>query len=190
LRIAYKPHETTRTMTKKELQERNAAFNALSPMKKRVAVAKDVLLQIEIGKFKPGYGYGSLAGPRGGSINPKSSDNLQLIIEKNGVSCVGCAKAAAVVARARLGNCVLGRVGEAVDGVTDEIFGSRLAGILEEMYEGWTIWTDVTKSERKALERYRDSLHDGSLGSTYIMKAIYQNIVTNRGWFVVGKYKY
>lgn len=178
-------------ITKAELAKRNAEFNALTPMKKRVAVAKDVLLQIKVGKFVPGSGYGDLIG----TDMESAGGNIQTLIQKNGVYCVGCAKAAAVIAKARLGNNLYGFVGEHVDEPVDDIFGKELASLLEAMYEGWSGFKylggrKIGRDERVALKRYEKSLPDRFNYPTARMTAIYQNIVTNRGRLVIETYKY
>lgn len=191
MRQGYK-HETPRTMTKKELQERNAAFNALPPMKKRVAVAKDVLLMLGTGKFVAEDGYGVLR-KKGGLLSVSSFENLQPILQLSGIVCEGCAKAAAVVAKARLGNDVYGWIADNAHSVSDEVFGESLSKIIECVYEDWVErdeLMDFSYREAVAIKKFARSIPGRFDDPKARMIAIYQNIVTNRGRFVVGKYKY
>lgn len=169
------------------LKKRNAAFNALPPMKKRVAVAKDVLLQIKIGKLIPeSFTYGEM------SCAIESSDNLQLILMEDGVSCNACAKGAAVLAKARLGNEVYGNPGDAADDVSEEIFGGKLAWLLEVLFEDLTCARNplFTKGETEAFLKYMGTLPDKIDHPEGRMIAIYQNIITNRGRLKIGKFKF
>ena len=58
----------------------NAAFRALNPARKRVAIAKDVLRWLATGKLRPGYGYLDI---------PEFYDNQRDIV--NGGTCEACA---------------------------------------------------------------------------------------------------
>lgn len=170
-------------ITKAELKKRNAEFNALPPLKKRVAVAKDVLLQLKTGRVIAMHNdYGSMGGLQ-------VDANLQEFLVKNpDYQCECCAKGAAVLAKARLGNDVYGQPVNQPHAISSEIFGSDLADILEHLFEYWDFeeW-QIPRQRIDALSEYRDSLPEDPADR---MRAIYQNIITNRGHFVVGDYKY
>ena len=183
-----------RKLSKKTIEKRNAEFNALPPMKKRVAVAKDVLLQLEAGKLvAQSMSYGHIEGKGGSSPIPSGPLQDTLIqMSESGIVCAGCAKAAAMISRARLGNAVT------VDGsfqstekyahsVTDEIFGDKCAEVIEGVFEGWGYGSGIS-AESKAIREFTLGLRNES--SHDRMVAIYKNIVKNRGRLVIGKYKY
>ena len=180
-------------------KKKNAEFNALSPMKKRVAVAQDVLLQLKIGKFKAGDGYGSskFRGRKLYHYDPLGVADLQTNLIA-GMECVGCAKGACLISRARLGDKVFMEYFDSVEDnahrVSYEIFGEYCADIIEALYEVWEHprdWSsDTSTHEKHAFDEYRDSLPPRHSKPRERMEAIYQNIVDNKGKLKIGKYRY
>ena len=180
-------------------KKKNAEFNALSPMKKRVAVAQDVLLQLKIGKFKAGDGYGTakMRGRKLDHYDPLDIGDLQTNLIA-GMECVGCAKGACLISRARLGDKV---TMENIDSIEDnahkvsyEIFGERCADLIEALYEGWRHpedWSSgLSGHEERAFDDYKRLLPVRGGKPRERMEAIYQNIVDNKGKLKLGKYRY
>jgi hypothetical protein len=172
------------------LKKRNAAFNKLSPMKKRVAVAKDIILQLKVGTFVAGGGYGHQQGRFSLPIG-----NLQKKVCE-GIVCEGCAKAACIISKAKLGNDVHIGIGYNDRGVANDvsydIFGAKCADVIESLYEmcvmGDTAFTD---KEVDAIEKATDRLQEQHVSySNEYMAAIYQNIVDNDGELKIGRFKF
>lgn len=184
------------------LKENNDAYNALPPMKKRVATAKEIIAEIELGEFRPGSGYGSVLRLENKKFKETTghfpTGDLQQHIIKGGFVCEGCAKAAVIVARAKLGDNVhLDTNNDSYDiahEVSSEIFGKVCADIIESIYENadeddLELQT-LTLRQRRAIVKYSESLPDRFGETTLRMKAIYQNIIDNKGRLVIGNDKY
>jgi hypothetical protein len=180
-------------------KKKNAEFNALPPMKKRVAVAQDVLLQLKIGKFKAGDGFGT-AKMRGRKLNhydPLDIGDLQTNLIA-GMECTGCAKGACLISRARLGDKVTMEDFDSIEDrahqVSYEIFGEECADLIEALYEGWSHprdWSSaLDEHEENAFDDYSGSLPSRRGKPRERMEAIYQNIVDNKGKLKFGKYRY
>lgn len=175
-----------KTISLKKLRENNAKFHVLPEMEKRVAIAKEVILQLEQGRFVAGFGYGHVCS---GEI---SGDDLQEDLHK-GVVCVGCAKGACIAAKAWLGNDIDGRdIGynsqALAHAVSYEIFGQTCADLIEALYENGLVKHIVLTSEqRRSFFVYADKL---PVFYENKMKAIYQNIIDNNGHLKIGKYKF
>lgn len=183
-------------LTPAELKKKNAKFNALPPMKKRVAIAEEILLQIRMKQFIPGDGYGSTYEGPDARYGPLTSpfpygDIQQSFI--NGITCIGCAKAGVIVARAALGDKVKRKDGVGVSNlahkVSAEIFGKELANIIEALYESTGTYLR-SKEKNEALDKYRAKLPNRYTNAAGRMKAIYKNIAKNKGFLVVGKFKF
>lgn len=193
-----KPSKKIETMAKKStkktlsLEERNAKFNALPPMKKRVAVAKDILLQLEEGTFLAGIGYGRLVPNEDGLCDDIPAGDLQKNL-LNGIKCIGCAKAAVIISRAKLGDNVnliapLYSSGWLANHVSYEIFGKQCADMIENMYELSLVGLPIDEAGQAAYLRYRSELY--AMRVTDRMRSIYQNIIDNKGFLVIGEHKY
>ncbi len=170
----------------KKLRENNAKFHALLEMEKRVAIAKEVILQLEQGRFVAGFGYGRV---HSGEF---PSGDLQEDLHK-GLVCVGCAKGACIAAKAWLGNDIDGtsfhyEPRTLARKVSYEIFGQTCADIIEALYErGFVNPVVLTFDQKKSFYAYDDKLPKTSYRR---MKAIYQNIIDNKGFLKIGKYKF
>jgi hypothetical protein len=138
--------------------------------------------------------------------------DLQPIIRAGGFECTGCAKAAVIIARAAVGNEVrislksLDNIGNAkplADKVSKEVFGAQCADVIECLYEEWKygengyFWNDRFKSKdpfknnegkAEAFNNYVESI--SSLDLKKRMDEIFENIVKNKGYLVIGEYKF
>lgn len=208
-----------------QIKSDNAAYEAMGPMERRVAVSKEIITMLRIGSFVPGTGYGRVERMNGEHaelplVDPKwgkDSDrfdfpfgDLQPIIRAGGFECVGCAKAAVIVARASVGNQVKitkrslnedGLAERLANKVSHEVFGTT-ADIIEGLYENWSLEDDGSpnffrtgrrlfgKDEKRigAYEKMRERLSD--IDSDDRMRAIYRNVIKNEGYLNIGGYKY
>lgn len=187
-------------MTTQQLQESNAKFNALPPMEKRLAICREILLTIETGTFVPGWGYGMIEGAASIGYRTHYLSHLCLPIGDlqehlmEGLKCKGCAKAAIIVAQARLGDNI--RIDPVSDNgntypqtinlahrISREIFGEVCAHIIEALYED-----HYPKSCDK--DAYYEFLDKLPRNNAERMKAIYQHIIDNDGYIVVGEEKF
>lgn len=174
------------------IEKRNAEFNALAPMKKRVALGKEVLLNLQSGKLTGHMGNYLLLRKKHDSFSYVIDDNQdlqQLLLNKEN-TCEGCAIGAGIVARANLGNSVKGSDIPSVRGsnikVLSEILGNNIPRVLEILFEGWDIRSGsygITKENAASLRAYRRKIMFYS--SNERLRILYQNIVTNRGHFVI-----
>ena len=177
--------------TKDPILAANARFNALPPMEKRLAIARDILSQLKAGAFIAGSGYGS---EHQRWFLPLGDLQKNL---NDGVVCDGCAKAAILISKARLGNEVIvdddfyGLNKMLAQEVSRAFFGVKCADVIEALYEGNAGYCvfDVSTPEYFAIEKYIDRLPDGILDRER-MERIYKNIVRNKGYLKIGEYKF
>lgn len=202
----------------RKLQEDNAAYRAMSPMERRVRISEEIIAMIGREAFVPLAGYGRISKggfPFAGDAFPLG--DLQLVVRKEGFQCMGCAKAAIIVAKAYVGNEVhvtrediSGWMGaeRLADRISEEVFGRECAMVIEGLYEqvkflfdsdgvmiprvGYVfnkVWLTIGKDREKMLayNAYCDELP--SLFQRDRMVAIYRNIIDNQGALVVGSYR-
>jgi len=134
------------------IQEDNAAYAAMSPMERRVRISEEIISMILKGTFVPLRGYGRVSKnniPVGEDAFPLG--DLQMVVRQEGFQCMGCAKAAIIVAKAYIGNEVhvtpediagqksWGSRGLAAEPlanrVSEEVFGAECAMVIEGLYE-------------------------------------------------------
>lgn len=172
----------------KTIKARNKWFNGLGVEDKRVAVAKDVLEQLDLKKFVAEEGtYFYL------ESKAKEGESLQKVIDK-GESCSVCAMGAVFASKVRLGNdcnitddilwdsCI--KTGdEEVLKHTEDIFSERTMRLMEWCFEGVDIvdffWDDYKLEERVDVFRISYKTSDS------LIRAIMQNIIDNKGEFVI-----
>lgn len=175
--------------TKDPILAANAKFNALSPMEKRLAIARDILSQLKAGAFIAGSGYGSEF-RRGLLPQGDLQKNLS-----DGVVCEGCAKAAILISKARLANEVIVHNQSSQDMAHEtsrEIFGEECADVIEALYEldSGCLWRlNLSYDQRAAVYRAHERIYAVTDRETR-MRLIYQNIVDNGGKLKVGRYKF
>lgn len=174
-----------RKLNTMDVEKRNARFNALSPLKKRVHIAAEAILMIDAGQFIPGDGYGKVPDPVYKHNFAQFPDgNLQKLL-MDGITCVGCAKTAAVVARASLGNEVdrrrFGYTDTMAHKVSAEIFGEDLSNIIEALYEDSEFYGSRFGHGSEVLNGLCASLPSRKESPDKRMKAIYARIVKGDG---------
>lgn len=185
---------------------RNAHFNALSGPQRRVAIAKDVISQLDAGKY--------ITSSSCYFFTKGGTGDLQVVLEEH--SCHVCAIGGLLASRARLGNNVTfpdGQVSrEAVVKFLSRDFSKRMLDVLEGFYENgsglaraearkglslsqkswWRFWEDP--ADRR--DRDEKAIADTSimavwesvrcLTSDERMTWVMRNIIANNGSFVAG----
>ena len=168
--------------TKKPLtqQQLNDKFNALPPKKKMVAIAKDVLAQLALFKYRPTDVYLHIR-KEGKYIDPlevaKDSKEAQLLALENDVVCDCCARGAIVMSRCRLGNTVTTK--ELSLGHTIHDVPSGVLEVSERLYENWAIGSYVSEEHYNAVHREVTRL--GCMSREQRLKDIMQNFIDNKG---------
>lgn len=187
----------------------NAAYAAMSQMERRVSVSREVLRMMDAELFLPGRGYGSIIAARSAFGELIHADvpqgDLQPVLRKGGVECHGCAKAAALFARASIGNEVFvslnesrGHVKGLADRVSQEVFGPA-ADLIEGLYERYTInsismcsstISNIARILGDAVPDYHATLFLLDNSPRERMRWIYRNIIDNGGYLVVGEHRF
>lgn len=187
--------------------ERNAWFAALTPEQKRVEIAKDVILQMNVGKYTTKGGYFNIKDIEENDFVFNENlfmevgdtvTDLQQILVKPEVVCQVCGIGAVFASKVLLGdNCLLNRedwqhdfddlVSTTVKGKTgivrqlDGIFTSEQLDLIEACFEEDIIHaTRVTQDVANASKMY-----PGENRNTRMI-SIMQNIIDNNGTFVVN----
>ena len=144
----------------KRIEKRNKAFHKLSPIKKRIAIAEDILLQIKKEKYvaTPGtYIYGE-------GMNWDASPKVLQEFLLKGPECQVCGIGAAFLSLARLGNKI--SLNLDFKETIAEVFGVDEMYLIENLFEGWT--DGETEEAIAFVKKYPDP--------TKRLKAIFKNI--------------
>jgi hypothetical protein len=155
-------------MTKKltAIEQKNKAFHKLSDKEKRIAVAKDVIAQVEARKYRATPGtYLFVKGLR-------VDEDVQKPLLEESTKCNVCAVGAAFASAARLGNNLFYGQSERIE--MKKLFGEGLFTI-EQAFEGW-------RHVDKALLAFHKK--HGPTSSKRLV-AIFQNIIDNDGEFIL-----
>ena len=183
-------------------KERNEWFAKLSPAKQRVQIAKDVLTQLDIQKFKATSGTYFLLVDVSDKYD-NGNKEMQEVIENSG-TCSVCAKGAIFAAKVlNYNNCALdmadnydcGRILVSESNMSSnlsDIFSKKQLDLIENAFECdyinevWPHKDDLSHALNLCCARYM--LSDDDSGD-YRMRQIMHNIIDNKGTFVVKKYK-
>lgn len=180
-----------------DIKERNAWFKSLTIEEKRVAIAKDVIEQVKIGKYNARHGV--YFGVR---VSLQEGDSFQEVVDSN--ECTVCAMGGLFASRVRLGNEANVDMGRGVynqftQGLTmftrpedflQDIFepeqyrlmevafeGHDAVGYFEGEYGNW--YEDECDSYLNAVQ-----LHDDFSSDTERLIAIMENLIANKGMFI------
>jgi hypothetical protein len=160
----------------RSFEERNAAFRKLSRKERRTAIARDVVAQLDAGRylakarayFKVRHG-----------VAEKFDGDVQRIGAARDVSCSVCALGAGAVSRARLGDQVAVDEGESLDAY--EALRCAFSDVelyrMECAFELWTMYDDAGRNDEPS-----------SFGARFQsprqrLRAIWQNVIDNGGKF-------
>lgn len=180
-------------LTKKQikLKEATAAFNKLPKAEQRVLIAKDVLKQIKVGKYKPKVGsYTSLPGDL--NISDKSVQENFNLIQNCEVCALGCCLLSITKFKNKLSFSEL--TDEYYNTKTRNLFSSIFSAsqiaLIEAAFEKRTTcipWADKVNgedAENKVKHIYKATWFGKQYeDSTERLKAIMKNIITNKGTF-------
>ena len=153
-----------KTTTKTKVKTINkAAFDKMSVYKKRVAIAKDVLLQLELAKFVPQRGqYVTIKRKGKNALRPLRTDAAKPLIAEENSKCYVCAKGAIMCSYVRnFNNAVYDELKSGEMDETNDIFGWDILAKLEDEFEGFM---------------------DGS--KKVPLKTLMENIIDNKGVYV------
>jgi hypothetical protein len=161
---------TTELAGMTKIEKANAKFQALSDKKKRIAIAKDVLKQVEAEKYLPTVGiyfYIDL----GADVDPvPRGADVQKVLRSSNAKCEVCAVGAAFASAARLGNNLFYKTSrEAI--AMDRIFEGHVDS-MEHAFEGCD---SSNTREKMFFKKYKDAADR--------LVAIFQNIIDNDGEF-------
>jgi len=159
----------------KRIRERNRRFAALSPERKRVRIARDVLKQLEDGRHRVALGVYMLLDEETGSTD------LQRELE--GTSCTVCALGACFVAAVTRqgGSCAFGSTAigsREIRGALKGFFDADQLDLIEAAFEGGHfVWMRAdTSSAVNFVSEVRDPAER--------LRRIMRNVVDNGGRFV------
>jgi len=184
-----------------DLEKRNRWFDNLSPARKKMEIAREVIWALEAEHFEVASGYTVIASQR---ALRKGSD-LQPIFEvqvmqKNGVKCTGCAIAGMFFGAVRLGDkakvpysssiyCTdmdQGEIHEELEYVFSKVELMRIETAFEQREYVDSSDLEGGEKELMALVNYRMRLNlHHIIDRPDALKCICQNIIDNKGRFVV-----
>ena len=174
-----------------KVAKRNAAYERMTPARRRVAVAKDALELLEAGRIEAGHSY--FKGPTVQAYQDGLSIDLRDAILATDETCRVCGIGSLFVAMVLQTNgtkvtAVAGRryreplrLGEDLDDrdLWDhmaDVFDQPQLGLIEAAYEGYAMWDPLTQDGVSAFDVIRSDQER--------MRRILQNIVRNEGTFV------
>lgn len=185
----------------KRIEKRNAAFSRMPNHRKRMAIARDVLAQIEAKRYLAKTGsyvvsrglnervYGDVHSVRTdehGRAIPQMSLQ-EALLEDAAAQCNVCALGSAFCSMARLeGGLTLRQVCGIHETLTP-IFGQNQVALIEYAFEGCYSGSGLilTSAENEQCSRFHDKYDDDSKR----LEAIFTNIVRNKGTFKIGRVK-
>jgi hypothetical protein len=162
------------------IETKNRRFAKLSRREKRVAVAKDVLKQLDAGSLKASKGVYLALGRRGNVPLPQTAKELQAHLLRR--PCEACAIGAAFASTVRLGNHLTAgaHFPDKDDLDNAGVFTNRQLDAMEMAYEQTTA---LSGNWMRADSDRIAALYPRSMPRKARLRAIFQNIVRNNGEF-------
>ena len=181
----------------KVLKEENKKFNALPVAKKRVAIAKDVLLLLQSKNISPEQGtYFSFDVE---DIENTNDNNAQLLLLQDGAKCECCAMGMIFLSRVRLGNkCTVKEIDNHNDSWSNRpdeliikknkgIFSESQLRLIEMAFEGNDaaeyFEKKVSVEELEIMEEKAEEFIGKYSNTSERIEAIMKNIIENKGTF-------
>lgn len=186
---------------KNEIKKINAAFSRMTAAERRVAIARDVIDQIDAEKYR--------LGSCGYIEDLKSNEDIDTLINDADTlkevqvcdvinsmdSCQVCARGAMTLSAIRKFNKVtldkfnpieMSLSSDELEPIEDRFFSRKQTALIEHAYEGFEEAESdaITDLEASAAARYGYSLGDDR---DCRLKAIMRNIIRNNGQFVIPK---
>lgn len=179
--------------SQKEIEKQNKKFARMSPSKKRIAIAKDVLMILKLEKVDVNKGtYCSVVN----NSKVKDERDLQRNMLNNKASCTVCAMGAIFIAKTRLGNgpiedfsvCSFDNKIVAVDDYQiisslKGIFSRQQLRLIECFFEGRDIDVDFEKVRNKDFESLAYEFKNKIDNPKDRLGIIMQNVIDNNGTF-------
>jgi hypothetical protein len=153
----------------KALAKANARFKALPKAKQRVAIAKDVLLQLKLKKIVATPGTYC----KSSNLSLRQTPDLQkALLKYKNATCNVCGIGAAFLSMARLGDDAA--LGDDYHHKLQRCFSQRAISNIETAFEGW--YSETDQKARAFYQLYPDA--------TDRLTAIFENIIKHKGNFV------
>jgi hypothetical protein len=167
------------TLTQEEIAQRNEAFLALPLNEQRKQVLTEALALIRSERFTPGSDYGNW-----NRTKHKGQDLQQMLV--SGFECYGCAIAGIAASIAVLSDgFTVGMTHAKSKAVT--VFGDECAQAIEALYENWGFGNERISGQE--FWKLSDSLPFRGSKAGLRMTAIFQYMLDNDGYLVIGKEK-
>lgn len=172
-----------------DIEAKNKKFHRLSDAKKRVAIAKDVLLCLRKGTIQATRGYYFHAKGKTSEelANTGSQDQIQPFLLKPTAKCEACAIGACFVSAARLGNRAKIADRHEAETYPRRYFDAKQLGLMEFAFESWR---PSDKTLRGGVGRVSPddqlraaAFRRGVRSSVVRLRNIMQNVVRNKGTF-------
>jgi len=192
-------HTTLKKEWDKRTKEANALFNKLSASERRVAIAKDVLVQLKAKRYKATSGtYVDFKNPLIEYDNVVDLKDAPLCALSEGVKCQVCARGSMFMSACGLFDKVTAKdmgmdegFSSSLDGFNpdfqayeDRFFPRKQLALIEAAFEGDDVQDLLTDDQQVAARKWYKA-HKG--GAEVRLKAIMQNIIRNKGTFVLPK---
>lgn len=183
----------------KRTKEANALFSKMSPPERRVAIAKDVLLQLKSKRYKATSGiYIDFKNPLIEYDNVADLSDAPLCALSEGVKCDVCARGAMFMSACGLFDKLTASdmnmdadYSSTLDGFDSEFqkyesrfFSRAQLALIEAAFEGNDVQDKLSAKEEEAARKWYKA-HKG--GAAVRLKAIMNNIIRNKGTFVLPK---
>lgn len=188
---------TTVTLNSRErerIRKANERFESMSKRDKRIAIAKDVIAQINADIYTASRGqYISFVGDK------ISYDKTIQSCSPSALTCICCARGAAIISAARLFNQTNLTTedweqtwgGDASWNIYErKFFTPRMSRMMEVAFERDTVGEIIGNVEKTDIDAARKYGYDLSDDANQRLKQIMQNIIDNNGMFVVPKEYY
>jgi hypothetical protein len=151
------------------IQKRNEAFWKKDKVAQRVAIAKDVLKQLADKKY-----FARKMCYISNNVRYSGAEDLQAFLLNKNPKCECCALGVSFLSLARLGD-KLSLSDRDYRGTLAPIFGKKQVALIETTFEGWGKAIGGSKAGEAFFQKYPEPNER--------MKAIFKNIVKNKGVF-------
>jgi hypothetical protein len=173
------------TFDAEDIRLQNETFHKMSRPEQCVAVARDVLRQLETGVYKANSGnYVGFYG-QDTILYAASASSLQETLLTKQPNCSVCALGGAFLSLVRLGNQLDFQHGKSspYQEALAPYFGKFQVDLMEAAFEGWECDHNNTEEEDLSI-RAKDFYRDHKGNQTERLQAIFQNIIDNGGKFL------
>lgn len=164
------------------INESNLEFKDMDKFQKRVAIAKDVILQIELKKYKPKFGTYVEFHKKGEEL-PLTISNFKNDNVKCEVCAIGSMFVSSITSADHTHKKMFTDDSMRMISSMSDIFNLKELRLLEYLFEGSDIDGKFTKEGATFHKTIRKFRH-GQRGATERLTNIMQNIINNNGKFI------